>query len=374
VKHLRHGPLAAHGPLRDRLLLPRRHRAAKHPLHVFVELLIGFGFLALFVLSGVGALTFLASRLLPGSGDTPLAVWLLGLGMAVSLLLLGWAWAVHSFRHLASPLADLIQAAESVAAGNLDTRVPDDATGYFSGLARAFNHMARELEESDHRRRDLMADVAHELRTPLHILQGNLEGLQDGVYQPTPEQFEVLLAETRRLGRLIENLRTLSLAEAGRLTLTKESVALGELLADLSTSYGGLVEEAGVELRLVAEDQTRSATLVADLGRLHQVLGNLLLNALRHTPAGGAITLRAEGFPDRVRFAVEDTGSGIAPEDLPRVFERYWRGDHDGAGRGSGLGLAIAKQLVELHGGQIAVASELGQGTTFTFELPADTA
>jgi signal transduction histidine kinase len=230
--------------------------------------------------------------------------------------------------------------------------------------------MVSELERSDQLRRNLTADVAHELRTPLHIIQGNLEGLLDGVYQATPEQINLLLDEARQLVRLVEDLRTLSLAEAGQLPLEREAVDIRELLDDVATSFSGQAEAAGVALQV--EDRPGAEPLIVqgDAGRLDQVLSNLVANALRHTPSGGKITLRAEVAQDGVRLQVADNGSGISPEDLTNIFDRFWSGDR--ARRdGSGLGLAIARQLVQAHGGRIAVESQLDQGTTFTIDLPA---
>ena len=233
------------------------------------------------------------------------------------------------------------------------------------------------MARSDQQRRNLTADVAHELRNPLHIIQGNLEGLLDGVYEPTTEHLEATLEETRALARLVDDLNTLSLAEAGQLPMNWETLEVPEFLADVCTSFSGPADAAGIVLTAVS---TPGLTLTADIGRLDQVLGNLVANALRHTPRGGAITLRAEpanpsGEPDEVRFIISDTGEGIPADDLPYVFDRFWRGDRSRArvgGAGSGLGLAIARQLVHAHGGRIGVESAVGRGTTFTIELPAN--
>jgi two-component system OmpR family sensor kinase/two-component system sensor histidine kinase BaeS len=280
---------------------------------------------------------------------------------------------MRTFRGVTTPLADVMAAADAVAEGNLGVRVDAHATGDFGRLARSFNHMTEELERADQQRRNLTADVAHELRTPLHIIQGNLEGILDGVYEPTAEHVGATLDETRLLARLVDDLRTLSLAEAGQLPLALEPVDLTELLADVRTSFSGQAEAAGVELRL--EIGNNLPTITADTDRLDQVLGNLMANALRYTPSGGTITLRAEPRPGGVRILVRDTGEGISAEDLPFIFDRFWRGDRSrshAGGAGSGLGLVIARQLVQVHGGRINVVSELGQGTTFTIELPTD--
>jgi signal transduction histidine kinase len=233
--------------------------------------------------------------------------------------------------------------------------------------------MTQELDRTEQQRRNLTADVAHELRTPLHIIQGNLEGLLDGVYQPTGAHIEATLDETRLLSRLVEDLQILSLAEAGQLELVREPVDVAELLADVQTSFSGQAEAAGVNLELAVEGQPKELNVWADYGRLDQVLGNLLANALRHTPAGGTITLSAAARPAGVQLQVTDSGQGIPAEDLPYIFDRFWRGDPSRPHGGStGLGLAIAQQLVRAHDGRIEVASEVGQGTTFTIEFPAD--
>jgi signal transduction histidine kinase len=232
--------------------------------------------------------------------------------------------------------------------------------------------MVEELEQADRQRRHLTADVAHELRTPLHIIQGNLEGILDGVYEPSEEHINATLEETRLLARLVDDLRTLSLAEAGQLPLQLEQVNVAELLTDAQTSFSGQAEAAGIALLVETKGEL---WLTADTNRLDQILGNLLVNALRHTSAGGKITLCAEPTAEAIRLTISDTGEGIADEDLPYIFDRFWRGDRartHGDGTGGGLGLAIVKQLVGLHNGRINVTSQLGQGSTFTIELPRD--
>jgi two-component system sensor histidine kinase BaeS len=342
---------------------------------LFLRLVGAFGLLAVLLLGGMAALAFLLARFSGGDVQTAALVWLGGCGLSLALPLLAAALAVRAFRGIATPLAEVMAAADAVAEGDLSVRVPQHSPGDFGRLAQSFNRMAEELEHADLQRRNLTADVAHELRTPLHIIQGNLEGVLDGVYEPTPEHIDATLDETRALARLVDDLRTLSLAEAGQLPLVWEPVDVPELLADVSTSFSGQAEAAGIDLSVEVGEDPPSMEITADVGRLDQVLSNLIANGLRYTPPGGAITLRAEPLEGGVRIIVADTGEGIPSEDLPYIFDRFWRGDRSrshAGGAGSGLGLAIARQLIHAHGGRISVQSQPDQGTIFTIELPAD--
>ena len=341
---------------------------------IFLRFAGVFGLMVLLMVGGMAVLAFLITGLFGGGGQEAVLVWLGGIGLALALPLLAIGLAVRAFRRIATPLANVMAAADAVAEGDLSTRVPERGPGDFRRLASSFNRMTTELERTDQQRRNLTADVAHELRTPLHVIQGNLEGIIDGVYEPTPEHIGTTLQETRALARLVDDLRTISLAESGQLPLVREEVDVDELLADVGTSFSGQAEAAGIELRVESGRGTSRVIVVADAGRLDQVLSNLMLNALRHTPRGGTITLNAERTAGGVRVIVGDTGGGIPAEEVPHIFDRFWRGDPSrsrAAGAGAGLGLAIARQLVSAHGGRIGVESESGRGTTFTIDLPA---
>lgn len=317
----------------------------------------------------VGALV-IVYRGAPGSqtGFATFARSLLIAGLALAAILLTLA-AVFSGR-ISKPLRQLDAAAHAMAAGKLQVRVQPGPVREVADLARSFNQMADALEDADRQRRQLTADVAHELRTPLSIIKGRLEGIQDGVYGADPEQVAGLLDEIALLERLIDDLRLLALADTGQLALYPEPVDPGDLLQDTQRSFAHQARERGVALRV--EAGPAMPELAADPQRIAQVLGNLVSNALRHTPAGGTVVLAARAEPDGVLFAVRDSGAGIAPEDLPRIFDRFYRSDASRAraSGGAGLGLAIARRIVEAHGGRIWAASAPGQGTTVSFVLP----
>ncbi len=372
---------------RGRHFRPEWHGKRRFLFRRFIRFI---SLLMLLFLLGMAGLASLFTRLVGGSGQAAFLVWLVGCLVIVSALMTAAGLVARSFVRSIEPLARVMAAADAVSEGDLSVRVPEGAPGEFGRLQTAFNRMVAELERTDQQRRNLTADVAHELRTPLHIIQGNLEGILDGVYEPNNEQIELLLDETRQLARLVEDLRTLSLAETGQLPLEFETLDVKDLLADVVTSFSGQAEAAGVDLRVQAAPAAGPANLsvTGDAGRLDQVLSNLVANALRYTPPGGWVRLRAEairdggpqpgGVPYGVRICVADNGSGIAPEDLPFIFDRFWRGDRARAasarqqyGTGStGLGLAITRQLVQAHGGRITVESKPGAGTTFTIDLP----
>lgn len=296
-------------------------------------------------------------------------------GLPLVIAILATVVGIIIFNRIGVPLADVMAAADAVAEGDFSVRLKEKAPGEFGNLARSFNRMASELERADQQCRNLTADVAHELRTPLHIIQGNLEGILDGVYQADSKTIQATLDEISLLRRLVDDLQTLSLAEAGQLPLHRIPVKISDLLADVLTSFEGQANDAGVAIDNLTPENIGNIELNIDPDRISQVLNNLVANALRHVSKGGWIRLAAQEGQTSVLLTVEDNGAGIAQEDLPYIFDRFWRGDRSrtrGEGGGSGLGLAIARQLVQAHGGKIFVESQKGEGTKFTVELPRE--
>jgi signal transduction histidine kinase len=318
-------------------------------------------------LVGVVLLVHLAVSALHGAG-TPGAGSAWTLGVLVAMAALG-AWIVgRAIGRAAYPAADVIEAAGAVAEGDYEVEIAERGPPEMRRLARSFNRMTARLREQDRERRDLLADVTHELRTPLTVIQGNLEGLIDGVYPRDDEHLRPVLEETRLLSALIEDLRTLTLAEAGALPLHREPVDLDALLRDAVAAHGPAATAAGVVL--TGEAAPGLPRLEADPVRLRQILGILVTNALQHTARGGSVRVRCSangGHPSTAEVTVSDTGTGISAEDLPRVFERFYKSK---GSRGTGLGLPIARNLVLLHGGEITAESTPGAGTTVRFSLP----
>jgi two-component system OmpR family sensor kinase/two-component system sensor histidine kinase BaeS len=300
------------------------------------------------------------------------SVWVLVCCLPVGVVALALMAIFSLYTRYGRPLGQIFSAIDSVSEGDLSVRVPDDSSPQFGELIKRFNKMVVELERADRQRRDLTADIAHELRTPLHIIQGKLEGIQDGVYAATSEHIGDALDETRLLARLVEDLQTLSLAESGQLPLHKSRFLLADLLQDTAASFAAQAAAAGIQLH--TEVSQPGLQLTADHLRLSQVLANLVSNALRYTPQGGSILLAAEPAGDgRARLRVRDTGRGIPAEDLPFIFDRFWRGDKSRTREGhanSGLGLAISRQLILAHGGSIEAHSQPGLGAEFIIELP----
>jgi signal transduction histidine kinase len=272
-------------------------------------------------------------------------------------------------KRIMQPLIQMEDVTQKLAAGNLDERLPTSDIPELNQLALSFNRMAEALQDVEQRRRELIGDMTHELRTPLTVLSGYLEGLADGTIDPSSEVYQVLAKETLRLRHLVNDLQELSKAEAGYLPIHAEKLTLQPLLASLIDRFSTQVMEGDPVLKL--ECPADLPPVMADAERVEQVMVNLLGNALRYTPTG-SITVQAWSAPPKIWVAVVDTGQGIAPEDLPNVFERFWRSDRsrDRHSGGSGIGLAISRRLVELQGGEITVESQLGEGSTFRFSLP----
>ena len=274
-------------------------------------------------------------------------------------------------RQFLRPLSDLTRAITAMRSGDLEQRVAIRSNDELGTLAQTFNEMSANLTRANQLRRQMTADIAHDLRTPLTVISGYLEALQDTTLKPTPERFGVMREEVTLLQRLVEDLRTLSLADAGELKLTCEAVAPVALLERVTSSFQASAADAGI--RLTIEASPSLSDVWVDSMRMAQALGNLVANALRHTPHGGTITLAARQTDESVTLDVQDTGVGIAPDELPNIFERFYRSDpsrQSDTGE-SGLGLAITRSIVEAHGGTISADSTLGVGTTITIRLPS---
>jgi two-component system OmpR family sensor kinase/two-component system sensor histidine kinase BaeS len=329
-------------------------------------------FLALLVVLAVGAATavvVIVSNALGAAGAGLHPLWLVVLLIVVLIVVLSGA-----LRGAARPIGDLVEAAGRVEQGDYGVRVQEYGPREIRGLSRAFNTMVARLQQDATQRQRLLADVSHELRTPLSVVQGNVEGLLDGVYQPDRERLTAILEETRTLARLIDDLRTLSMAESGELRLHPEPTDLGALLREAVAGFRPQAAEAGIGLDVSVTDDL--PMLEVDPTRTREVVTNLLSNALRHTPRGGSVEVRATldrqgAAKPSVAVEVADTGSGMPPDVVERVFERFYRGP---GSTGTGLGLAIARELVVAQGGSIGVRSDAGRGTTMRFTLPVGAA
>lgn len=285
--------------------------------------------------------------------------------IVVVFIFAGLSQVGRAFRSFAMPFGDLVEASSRVADGDYSARVRERGPREVRSLARAFNSMAERLHASDQTRRAMLADVTHELRTPLTVIQGNLEGLIDGVYPRDDAHLTPILEETRVLSRLIDDLRTLALAESGALKLQKEPTDLATLTSETVASFRAQADAAGIELR--AEVAAEMPAIELDPARIREVLENLIANALHYTPRGGTICVRCAIEDRRAVVSVSDSGAGIPPDELPHIFERFYKSRDS---RGTGLGLAIAKNLVAAHGGEISAQSEPGAGTRIQFSLP----
>jgi two-component system sensor histidine kinase BaeS len=296
--------------------------------------------------------------------DDVIRLVLIGAGLAAVVALIV---AVLVTRRLTRPVIALTDAVRRLEAGDHDSRVADiGAPGELAELASAFDDMAAAVQRQEQLRRSLVADVAHELRTPATILQGTCEAFVDGVLEPTPDRLSSMHEEVLRLGRVIEDLESLASAEAAGLHLHRAPVELGALATGAVEILRGRFADAGVAVAVEATP----VWINGDAQRLHQVIVNLLTNALKATPSGGHVTVTVDAPSDSARLVVADTGGGIPSDELPHLFERFWRGRNAEDATGSGIGLAIVDELVTAHHGQVKAQSTLGQGAVFTVLLP----
>ncbi len=301
------------------------------------------------------------------TGIVRILAWVAVAGAIIALL-----FGVWFSRSLTAPLRDLEKAAQAIEAQDLSYRVPVGGSSELVAVGAAFNKMAAQLEESEAIRRNLLADVAHELRNPLHVLQGNLQAMLDGIYPLTPEEVARLSDQTRLLTRLVDDLHLLAQAEAHQLPLTREPADIADLVKESAASFRSLAAARQIQLRVELLGVMPEVVMV-DVARMRQAVQNLLANALRHTPDEGRITVAVERLGSIIQIRVQDTGSGIKAESLPLVFDRFYRID-SARSRDSGsigLGLSIVRAIVEAHDGTVSAASPgLNHGSTFTISLP----
>jgi signal transduction histidine kinase len=316
------------------------------------------------LLSTVGANSLIVALLDRAgvTGPQRLVPVLLLAGVSSAILLLFW---VAVMRRVGFPLGDIVGAASRVADGDFSVRVVERGPPSLRSVAHAFNSMTTRLEANEEQRRQLMADVAHELRTPLAVVQARLEGLIDGIYPRDDNQLKALLSETRTLARLVDDVRTLANVESGTLGLQKEPTDLAVLIHEAAASFS---DSGAADRRVGIRVDLPDLPLVdVDPVRIREVVGNLLSNAVRHSAAHGVVSIAATVGAGALVVTVADEGEGIAPADLIRVFDRFYKGSRS---NGSGLGLTIARNLVRAHGGDIRAESTLGRGTTMTVTLP----
>jgi signal transduction histidine kinase len=339
----------------------------RHPLHRYpFRFRIGCLVPLFFLLSAFGCIAagLIAFNQYGFSRDAPRAFILVPILVFLLLsLILGGI-----LRRMVNPLDKVMEAADKVAAGDYSARMEEAGPPQVKAFTHSFNTMTERLQAYDEQRKRMLADISHELRTPLTVLQGNLEGMLDNVYPRDEEHIQLLLEETHILSRLIEDLRTFSLVETGKLVLQKEPCDPARLVRDLVHAMKSTAAKTGVTLGDQAEADLPAAEL--DNARIREVLENLVANAIRHTPGGGKIIVGCRRNPDhsdRLEFRVEDNGRGIPPELLAHIFDRYVKSVDSG---GTGLGLAIAKRLVEAHGGGISAESDPGNGTSVCFWIP----
>ena len=322
-----------------------------------------FGCFVLVVL-GVAFLTGGLFGALFGRGDGEFhPFFFLPLILIVVLIAIAVAGGV---RRMTRPMNNLIEAAQRIESGDYSAQVPEWGSPDIRSVARAFNSMSARLRTIDEQRRNFMADVTHELRTPLSVIRGQAEAIADGVYPADAAHLAPILDATQTLDRLVDDLRTLVETDAGNLVLNKEPTDLGALVHDTVESMRAQAESKG--LSLTTEIVDKLPTVEVDHARFRQVIGNLLSNAIRHTPSDGSVKVAVSSASNEVTITVTDTGEGIPPDLLPHVFERFAKGPDS---TGSGLGLAIARDIVSAHRGQIRVNAAPTKGTTVTVTIPS---
>jgi signal transduction histidine kinase len=296
---------------------------------------------------------------------TRAALWFAAFAASAAALIL----ALFLVRQTTNPLRQLEAATQRIAQGNFDEKVEIRSSDEIGRLAEAFNEMARSLKLSEEAKRRMIADISHELRTPLAAVRSALEGLRDGLFEPSSATFASLHDRVLLLTRLVGDLHQLALADAGQLSIERRATRLDAIVEGIVETVGFQIEDSGITLETAIEPAIPA--LLVDANRIEQVLLNLLANAIRHTPEGGRIELRADRTSkSEVTLTVCDTGSGLAPKDVERVFERFYCADPAREGAGAGLGLAIAKALVEAHGGRIWAENRPQGGACFKIVLP----
>ncbi len=328
---------------------------------------------------GVIALVAVAAAVVTALAGTLLS-WLLGptffrpgtaqvvLVMTALMLVLFAVVAQRGIRRFSLPMDNLIDAAGRIEKGDYSAQVPEHGPAELTSVARAFNAMSARLKASDEQRRSFLADVAHELRTPLSVIRGQAEAIADGLYPGDADHVQPILDATRTLEVLVEDLRTLVLTEAGSLVLNREHVEPGALVQDVLASFETQSEAFGVSMASAIDSTVPNVDV--DPARIRSALANVVSNAIRHTPAGGSIRIDVHPTGENVEISVTDTGEGISPDILPRVFQRFVKGP---GSTGSGLGLAITHDIITAHGGTVEIQSTLGAGTTVRITLPPAT-
>ena len=294
------------------------------------------------------------------------SIFLSAVGTIIVALFLG----ILLSRSITRPIRELTKATHAMADGNLNQKVNVRSRDEIGELAESFNKMSSDLSRSFNLRKQMTADIAHELRTPLSLIIGHAEGVHDGVLEPNHENFEIIREEAERLEHLVNDLRTLSLADAGELSVDFQPININNLISDIYTHYISPFNQQRITLNLKPASVTLTANL--DPSRFTQVLNNILDNALHYTPAGGSVDIETKLVENKIQIAIQDNGEGVTPEDAAHLFDRFYRADearnrNDG---GSGLGLAIAKSIIDMHGGKIWAESEKGKGLKMVIELP----